>query len=220
MFESLAVRLAENRLKKVGLPTGTVVRFADAETAKKPDRNKVIRKFFAGVFPKGKPRRPNGGDRWLVYALAPVPLTRDGVLDAWHAMIHHIPASDASLHVAGGWKPIMTKTVTGFAVPHGPISPRKSIITAFPSSTDTLFLRAVAERRPVQFLSESAFHPPATCNDASDCRECDESWRARQSRTPSRVSGTGCQRVNEPTISTVWAPRFALREDASEKFLY
>ena len=49
-----------------------------------------------------------------------VPLHRDGVLDAWHATIHHIPGNKTHhymLLIDG--KPTYDKTCDGLAVPHG-----------------------------------------------------------------------------------------------------
>jgi len=49
-----------------------------------------------------------------------VPLMRDGVLDAWHATIHHIPGNRTHhymLLVDG--KPTYDKACDGLAVPHG-----------------------------------------------------------------------------------------------------
>jgi hypothetical protein len=50
-----------------------------------------------------------------------VPLVRDGVLDAWHATLHHIPSNRTNhymLLVNG--KPAQDKNCDGLAVPHGP----------------------------------------------------------------------------------------------------
>lgn len=50
-----------------------------------------------------------------------VPLTRDGVLDAWHVTLHHVPGNRIHhymLLVDG--KPAHDKNCDGLAVPHGP----------------------------------------------------------------------------------------------------
>lgn len=49
-----------------------------------------------------------------------VPLQRDGVLDAWHATVHHIPGNRTHhymLLVDG--EPAYDKTCDGMAIPHG-----------------------------------------------------------------------------------------------------
>jgi hypothetical protein len=50
-----------------------------------------------------------------------VAMMRDGVLDAWHVTIHHIPGNKTHhymIFVDG--KPVHDKHCDGFAIPHGP----------------------------------------------------------------------------------------------------
>lgn len=59
-----------------------------------------------------------------------VPLTRDGKLDAWHAMIHHIPANKTHhymLLVDG--VPTYDKGSDGYAIPHGRLEEQYQILT-------------------------------------------------------------------------------------------
>jgi hypothetical protein len=59
-----------------------------------------------------------------------VPLTRDGVLDAWHVTLHHIPAHQTHhymLLVDG--KPTQDKHCDGLAIPHGPQEEQYAIET-------------------------------------------------------------------------------------------
>jgi hypothetical protein len=49
-----------------------------------------------------------------------VPLHRDGMLDAWHATVHHIPGNRTHhymLLIDG--QPVYDKTCDGLAIPHG-----------------------------------------------------------------------------------------------------
>ena len=50
-----------------------------------------------------------------------VPLTRDGLLDAWHVTLHHIPGNRTHhymLFVDG--QPVQDKHCDGLGIPHGP----------------------------------------------------------------------------------------------------
>lgn len=60
----------------------------------------------------------------------PVPLVRDGKLDAWHTTIHHIPGNRTHhymLLVDG--KPTFDSSCDGFAVPHGPVEEQYQLET-------------------------------------------------------------------------------------------
>ena len=59
-----------------------------------------------------------------------VPMMRDGVLDAWHVTIHHIPGNKTHhymLFVDG--KPVHDKHCDGFAIPHGPLEEQSAMQT-------------------------------------------------------------------------------------------
>src|SRR5256885_15397240 len=57
-LKALAVPLAENRRKKEAPPIGNSRPPPGCADTKRPPRNRVIRKFFAGVFPKAKQSLP------------------------------------------------------------------------------------------------------------------------------------------------------------------
>ena len=85
------------------------------------DQRACFAKIFRWRLPEGQTETPKTVEivgsftRWH-----PVPLTRDGMLDAWHAMIHHIPGNRMHhymLLVDG--KPTYDKNCDGYAVPHG-----------------------------------------------------------------------------------------------------
>lgn len=59
-----------------------------------------------------------------------VPLTRDGVLDAWHVTLHHLQCSRMHhymLLVDG--QPVRDKHCDGLAVPHGPQEEQYQLMT-------------------------------------------------------------------------------------------
>jgi hypothetical protein len=60
----------------------------------------------------------------------PVPLKRDGVLDAWHATLHQIPGNKTHhyMFLVDG-KPSYDKHCDGLAVPHGPHEERYAFAT-------------------------------------------------------------------------------------------
>ena len=60
-----------------------------------------------------------------------VPLQRDGILDAWHVTLHHIPGNKTHhymIFVDG--KPSQDKHCDGLAIPHGPHEEQFAIQTA------------------------------------------------------------------------------------------
>ena len=60
-----------------------------------------------------------------------VPLLRDGMLDAWHVTLHHIPGNKTHhymIFVDG--KPVQDKHCDGLAIPHGPQEEQYAIQTA------------------------------------------------------------------------------------------
>jgi len=88
-------------------------------------------KIFRWRLPEGQSEAPKtveimgSFNRWQK-----VPLHRDGVLDSWHATIHHIPAKKTHhymLLVDG--KPVYDKTCDGLAVPHGPEEEQFQLMT-------------------------------------------------------------------------------------------
>ena len=89
--------------------------------AEEAEKKHSFTKIFRWRLPEGQTEAPKTVEivgsftRWQK-----VPLMRDGVLDAWHAMIHHIPGNRTHhymLLIDG--KPAYDKTCDGLAVPHG-----------------------------------------------------------------------------------------------------
>ena len=85
------------------------------------DQRQSFAKIFRWRLPDGQTEPPAAVEivgsftRWQR-----VPLHRDGVLDAWHATVHHIPGNRTHhymLLVNG--QPTYDKTCDGLAVPHG-----------------------------------------------------------------------------------------------------
>jgi hypothetical protein len=86
------------------------------------DRTQTYAKVFRYRLPPGQLQEPvavavaGSFNHWQ-----PVPLLRDGKLDAWHVTLHHIPGNRTHhymLLVDG--QPTYDKTCDGLAVPHGP----------------------------------------------------------------------------------------------------
>lgn len=95
------------------------------------DRKPVYSKVFRWRLPDGQTKEPQtveitgSFNHWQRVALH-----RDGVLDAWHATIHHIPGNKTHhymLLIDG--EPAHDKTCDGFAVPHGPQEERYALKT-------------------------------------------------------------------------------------------
>lgn len=60
-----------------------------------------------------------------------VALQRDGVLDAWHATIHHIPGNKTHHYmILVDGQPVQDKHCDGLAIPHGPQEEQFAIQTA------------------------------------------------------------------------------------------
>lgn len=87
----------------------------------KQERTPTFSKVFRWRLPDGRTNAPatveilGSFTHW-----EKVPLTRDGVLDAWHVTLHNIPAHQMHhymLLVDG--KPAQDKNCDGLAVPHG-----------------------------------------------------------------------------------------------------
>lgn len=85
------------------------------------NRGQTYSKVFRYRLPEGQTREPEQVEvvgsftHWK-----PVPLVRDGRLDAWHVTIHHIPGNRTHhymLLVDG--RPTFDKTCDGLAVPRG-----------------------------------------------------------------------------------------------------
>jgi hypothetical protein len=59
-----------------------------------------------------------------------VPLQRDGVLDAWHVAIHHIPGNKTHHYmILVDGQPVQDKHCDGLAIPHGPHEEQYAIQT-------------------------------------------------------------------------------------------
>jgi hypothetical protein len=86
-----------------------------------PNNKPTFSKVFRWRLPDGQTAEPTtveivgSFNHW-----SPVPLTRDGRLDAWHVTLHHIPGNRTHhymLLVDG--KPTYDKMCDGLAIPHG-----------------------------------------------------------------------------------------------------
>lgn len=115
---------------RAGGPLYREPRPADRPTA--PDeRGQTYSKVFRYRLPDGQMKEP--GRVEVVGSFThwhPVPLIRDGKLDAWHVTIHHIPGNRTHhymLLVDG--EPTYDKTCDGLAVPHGALEERYQLQT-------------------------------------------------------------------------------------------
>jgi hypothetical protein len=60
-----------------------------------------------------------------------VALHRDGVLDAWHATVHHIPGNKTHHYmILVDGQPVQDKHCDGLAIPHGPQEEQYALQTA------------------------------------------------------------------------------------------
>jgi hypothetical protein len=109
-------------------PQKTSPSFAEAPSSISPvsrasaGRQQTYTKIFRWRLPDGQTKEPalvqvvGSFNHWQ-----PIELHRDGKLDSWHVMVHHIPGNRTHhymLLVDG--KPAFDKTCDGLAVPHGP----------------------------------------------------------------------------------------------------
>ena len=85
------------------------------------DRKPVYSKVFRWRLPDGQTKEPQtveivgSFNHWQRTALH-----RDGVLDAWHVTVHHIPGNKTHHYMLLlDGEPAPDKTCDGFAVPHG-----------------------------------------------------------------------------------------------------
>lgn len=95
------------------------------------DRKQTYSKVFRWRLPDGQTAEPSKVE--IVGSFThwqKVPLIRDGVLDAWHATVHHIVGNKTHhymLLVDG--KPVHDKTADGLAIPHGPQEEQYQLMT-------------------------------------------------------------------------------------------
>ncbi len=116
-----------NLFSRSGTPKkGAPLRQESTPSARPPtpdaDRTQTFSKVFRWRLPDGMTTEPSTVE--IVGSFTHwqrVPLVRDGVLDAWHVNLHHIPGNRTHhymLLVDG--KPHYDHTCDGLAVPHGP----------------------------------------------------------------------------------------------------
>ena len=84
-------------------------------------REQTFTKVFRWRLPDGETQNPESVEvagsftHWQT-----VPLHRDGMIDAWHVTIHHIPGNRTHHYVLlVNGTPVFDKTCDGLAVPHG-----------------------------------------------------------------------------------------------------
>jgi len=86
------------------------------------ERGQTFSKVFRWRLPDGRTQEPASVEIAGSFShWQKVPLLRDGVLDAWHVTIHHIPGNRTHhyMFLVDG-KPAYDKHCDGLAVPHGP----------------------------------------------------------------------------------------------------
>jgi len=88
---------------------------------KKAERTQTFAKVFRWRLPEGQTQKPATVEIAGTFTdWQKVPLSRDGVLDAWHVTLHQIPFNRTHhymLFVDG--KPVPDKHCDGLAIPHG-----------------------------------------------------------------------------------------------------
>ena len=93
-----------------------------AVAVKKTERAQTFSKVFRWRLPEGQAQKPASVEIAGTFTnWQKVPLSRDGVLDAWHVTLHQIPFNRTHhymLFVDG--KPAPDKHCDGLAIPHGP----------------------------------------------------------------------------------------------------
>jgi hypothetical protein len=119
MFDSV---FGKNPPQKGGPLKWEPTRLSPLSPKKSNERPASYTKVFRWRLPDGQSAAPKSVE--LVGSFTnwqKVPLSRDGVLDAFHVTIHHIPSHQTHhymLLVDG--KPAQDKNCDGLAVPHGP----------------------------------------------------------------------------------------------------
>lgn len=95
------------------------------------DRIPTFSKIFRWRLPDGQMNAPASVEivgsftQWQK-----IPLTRDGVLDAWHVTLHNIPAHKMHhyMMLVDG-KPVQDKNCDGLAIPHGAQEEQYALMT-------------------------------------------------------------------------------------------
>jgi hypothetical protein len=131
MIQSLNSIFGRKPVHKSG-PTFTEPRGAAAPTHLAPgDRKPTFSKVFRWRLPDGITKPPERVEvvgsftHWQR-----VQLIRDGVLDAWHATLHHIPGNRTHHYmILVDGQPTHDKNSDGMAVPNGPQEERYAIAT-------------------------------------------------------------------------------------------
>jgi hypothetical protein len=107
-------------------PSGRV-----APAQKQPSPRQTYSKVFRWRPPKGQTLAPAAVEVAGTFTnWQKVPLTRDGVLDAWHVTLHNLQCSRTHhymLLVDG--QPVRDKHCDGLAVPHGPQEEQYQLMT-------------------------------------------------------------------------------------------
>jgi len=95
------------------------------------ENRQVYSKVFRWRLPDGQTQEPATVEIVGTFShWKKIPLQRDGVLDAWHATVHHIPGNKTHhymLLVDG--KPAHDKNCDGLAIPHGPEEESYALLT-------------------------------------------------------------------------------------------
>jgi hypothetical protein len=95
------------------------------------DRRLTFSKVFRWRLPDGDTHEPTQVEvvgsfsNWQT-----IPMLRDGVLDAWHVTVHHIPGNRTHHYmILVDGRPTYDKNCNGLAVPHGPQEERYALAT-------------------------------------------------------------------------------------------
>lgn len=111
--------------------SGPVIPESAAASAAPTGRAQTFTKIFRWRLPEGQTQEPATVEVVGTFSnWQKVPLTRDGVLDAWHVTLHHIPCNRTHhymLLVDG--QPVRDKHCDGLAVPHGTQEERYALQT-------------------------------------------------------------------------------------------
>ena len=95
------------------------------------DKKQTFTKVFRYRLPDGQTTEPRNVSVVGTFThWQPVPLQRDGKLDSWHAIVHHIPGNRTHhymLLIDG--KPAYDSACDGMVAPHGPMEERFQLTT-------------------------------------------------------------------------------------------
>jgi len=88
-------------------------------------------KVFRWRLPDGQTREPTSVEIAGTFThWQKIPMTRDGVLDAWHVTLHHLPGNKTHHYMffVDG-KPAYDKNCDGLAIPNGPQEEQFALVT-------------------------------------------------------------------------------------------